>query len=147
MLTSSLDIKNGRCLEPVISFFLSSPKTIRLGDSGILDIYIIFYFGVVSGLVFKICINSCTQVFLNFNQDHRLFLQYAIFFCMQQVPFLIHNNIKMIIKMFCTICLSLVMIFNSVPLYWHNESCSSLTAGSCLLSTQTNIQGWFLFEN
>ena len=38
------------------------------------------------------------------------------------IPFCMHNDLKIIIKIFSTIYLSLVVIFTFVSLYWHHES-------------------------
>ena len=38
------------------------------------------------------------------------------------ILFFMHNNLKMIIKIFNNIYLSPVVLFPSLPLYWHHES-------------------------
>ena len=38
------------------------------------------------------------------------------------VPFCMHNNLKTIIKIYCTIKISFVLLFPSVPSYWNHES-------------------------
>ena len=68
-------------LEHVISLLLPSLGEIRLGDFGLLAIYITVYSGVVFDLVFKICFNSRTYVFSNSN--HSLIEFLAVFFSMR----------------------------------------------------------------
>ena len=38
------------------------------------------------------------------------------------IPFCMHNKLKMIIKIFSSMYLLLAVLFPSNPLYWHNES-------------------------
>ena len=63
--------------------YIFSFQASEKSDLDILDFWLfdrIFYFGVVFDLVFKICINSCTYVFSNFNLS--LIKILAIFFGM-----------------------------------------------------------------
>ena len=88
------------CLEHVISIFLPSLVEIRLGDFGLLVIYIIVYFGVVFELVFHICINSNPCVFSNPNRSlieflAVLFSVWFLKFCLVESPSIFGNILLM----------------------------------------------------